>query len=145
MKTPSRRELLAGSASAVAVSLSGCLDSFARYLGSAEEGTFVVALTNVRRPTGTDGSLGTPADIVTRVDIENRRTERVTGRLEMELRFAPDGAVEQTWTKTDDLDVRSGVSPQEQYVFEDAYQSGSDVPGDYEFDAEIVDVEIVDP
>lgn len=144
MKSPSRRELLAVSASAVAVSLSGCVDAFARYLGSEEEGTFVVALTNLRRPTGVDNGGGTPADIAARVDIENRRPERVTGRLEMELRYVPAGETEQSWTKTDQLDVRRGISPQKQYVFEDAYQSGSVVPGDYEFDAEIVDIEVLD-
>ena len=145
MNTPSRRELLAVSASVAAVSLSGCVDAFAEYLGADVEGKFVVALTNLRRPTGESDSPGTPADIAARVDLENRRPERVSGRLEMELRYVPDGDTEQTWTKTDDLEIRGGVSPQKQYIFEDAYQPGSLVPDDYEFDAEIVDVEAVDP
>lgn len=144
MTSPSRRELLAVSASAAVVSLSGCVDAFARYLGSEEEGKFVVSLTNLRRPTGTGGSPGTPADIVARVDIENRRPERVRGRLEMELRYIPDGTTEQSWTKSEQLDVQSGISPQKKYVFQDAYQSGSAVPDDYELDAEIVDIEVVD-
>lgn len=144
MKTPSRRELLAASAAGAAVSLSGCVDAFAEYLGADVEGEFVVALTNLRRPTEGSTSPGTPADIAARVDLENRRPERLSGRLEMELRYVPDGETEQTWTKTDDLEVRGGVSPQRQYVFEESYQSGSIVPDDYEFDAEIVDIEAVD-
>ncbi|WP_336327795.1 hypothetical protein [Halovenus sp. HT40] len=143
MRRPSRRELLAVSASAAAVSLSGCLEAFAKYLGSDVEGKLVVSLTNLRRPTGTSGTPGTPADIVARVDIENRRPERATGRLEMELRYIRDGTTEQSWTKSEQIDVQSGISPQKRYVFEDAYQRGSAVPDDYELDAEIVDIEIV--
>lgn len=143
MKTPSRREILAVAVSGVAVSLSGCVDAFAEYLGADQEGKFVVALTNLRRPTA-NSPKGTPADIVARVDIENRRPERVKGRLEMELRYAPEGTAEQTWTKTDQLDVRRGISPQKKYVFQSAYQPGSAVPGAYELDAEIVDVEVIE-
>ena len=127
-----------------AVSLSGCLDAFARYLGANEEGEFVVASVNLRRPTGTDDSRGTPADIAVRVDIENRRPERVRGRLEVELRYVPDGETERQWSKTDQLEVGGGVPQQKQYIFEDAYQSGSVVPGDYETDAEIVEIETVE-
>lgn len=144
MNMPSRRELLAVSASAAAVSLSGCLDAFAKYLGSEQEGELVVALTNLRRPTGNSGSPGTPADIVARVDVENRRPDRVTGRLEMELRYVPDGEAENQWTKSEQLDVQGGISPQNQYVFESAYQPESAVPGDYELDAKIVDTEVFD-
>lgn len=144
MKRPSRRELLALSASGVAVSLSGCLDAFADYLGADAEGELVVALTNLRQPTGTDGSPGTPADIVARIDIENRRPERMTGRLEMELRYVPDGETEQRWPKTTQLDIKGGISPQLQYVFESAYQSGSTVPDDYEIDAEILDAAVAE-
>jgi hypothetical protein len=143
MKTPSRRELLGLAASGVAVSLSGCLSSFAEYLGADQEGKFVVALANLRRPSGTGNSPGTPADIDARVDVENRRSERARGRLEMELRYVPNGETEQTWTKSDQLDVQRGRSPQKQYIFESAYQPGSVVPGDYELDAEIVDVEVL--
>jgi hypothetical protein len=143
MKTPSRRELLGVAASGAAVSLSGCLSSFAEYLGADQEGSFVVALANLRRPSGNDGTKGTPADIVARLDLENRRPERAQGRLEMELRYIPDGETEQMWSLTDQLDVRRGVSPQKQYVFKSAYQAGSAVPKDYDLDAEIVDVEVV--
>lgn len=142
MNRPSRRELLALSASGVAVSLSGCLDSFAEYLGADVEGELVVALTNLRRPTATDSSTGTPADIAARVDVENRRSEAMTGRLEMELRYVPDGETEQRWRKTDQLEVQSSVSPQLQYIFEAAYQPGSTVPDEYELDAEILDTAV---
>ena len=144
MDTPSRRELLAVSATGVALSLSGCLNAFARYLGADEQGEFVVALTNLRRPSGTDNGPGTPSDVVARIDVENRRSDRLSGRLEMELRYMPEGEVERSWTKTDDLEVQGGISPQLQYIFDSAYQFGSEVPGDYEIDAEIVDVEVVD-
>ncbi|MXR52155.1 hypothetical protein GRX03_11155 [Halovenus sp. WSH3] len=142
--SPSRRDVLALSASGVAVSLSGCLDAVADYLGADAEGEFVVALANIRRPSGVDDGPGTPEDIVVRIDLENRRPERLAGRIEMELRYAPDGESAQTWTKTDSIEARGGTSPRAQYVFESAYQPGSAVPGDYEFDAEIVDVRPVD-
>lgn len=144
MKRPSRRKLLGVSASALAASLSGCLDAFANYLGSEEEGEVVVALTNLRRPSGASGGAGTPADIAARVDVENRRAERVSAQLEMELRYVPEGETEQRWTKRDNLEIRGSISPQNQYIFADAYQSGSTVPDDYEFDAKVVDVEVVE-
>lgn len=142
--TLSRRDFLAVSASAAAVSLSGCLDAVADYLGAEAEGEFVVALTNIRRPTGVDDGPGTPEDIVARVDFENRRPERLSAQVEMELRYAPDGESEQSWTKTDQIEIRGGTPLSEQYIFESAYQPGSAIPGDYEFDAEIVDVQPVD-
>lgn len=144
MTRPTRRELLATVGATGAASLSGCLDAVGNYLGADQEGGFVVALTNIRRPTPDGSGPGTPADIVARVDIENRRPERVRGRLEMELRYVPNGEVEKRWTLTDELEYDRGISPQPLYVFESAYQPGSQVPDDYELDAEIVDVQVVD-
>lgn len=143
MTAPTRRELLAATGATVAASLSGCLDVVSSYLGGDEEGDLVVALTNLRRPSANESGPGTPDDIVARIDIENRRPERVSGRLEMELRHVPDGETEQRWSKTDQLEYDRGVSPQPLYVFESAYQPGSQVPDDYELDAEIVNVQVV--
>jgi hypothetical protein len=144
MRTPTRRELLGATAAAGAASLSGCLDAVGNYLGADQEGGFVVALTNIRRPTPDGSGPGTPNDIVARIDIENRRPERVAGRLEMELRYVPDGDVEQRWQLSDELEYDRGISPQPLYVFESAYQPGSQVPDDYELDAEIVDVRVIE-
>ena len=140
MTAPTRRELLATTGATVAASLSGCLDAVGSYLGADEEGELVVSLTNIRRPTAGGSGPGTPDDIVARIDIENRRPERVAGRLEMELRYVPNGQIEQRWSKTDELEYDRGISPQPLYVFESAYQPGSQVPDDYELDAEIVNV-----
>lgn len=144
METPTRRDLLAATGAAGVASLSGCLDAVGDYLGSNEEGDLVVALANIRRPTADGTGPGSSDDIVARIDIENRRPERVAGRLEMELRYVPDGQVQQRWQKTDDLEYDRGISPQPLYVFESAYQPGSQVPGDYELDAEIVDARVVE-
>lgn len=144
MSNPTRRRLLAVGGATIAASLSGCLDAVGSYLGAEQEGDMVVALTNLRRPTPDGAGPGTPEDIVARIDIENRRPERVSGRLEMELRYVPDEQVEQRWSLTDELEYDRGVSPQPLYVFESAYQPGSQVPGDYELDAEIVDVQTVE-
>ncbi|WP_436900475.1 hypothetical protein [Halovenus halobia] len=143
MTNPTRRELLAATGATVAASLSGCLDAVGSYLGADEEGELVVALTNIRRPTPDGAGPGTPEDIVARIDIENRIPERVSGRLEMELRYVPNGETEQRWNKTDELEYVRGISPQPLYVFESAYQPGSQIPGDYELDAEIVNVQVI--
>lgn len=144
MTKPTRRELLAATGATVAASLSGCLDAVGSYLGADQEGDLVVALTNLRRPTPDGVGPGTPDDIVARIDIENRRPERVTGRLEMELMYVLDGETEQRWNKTDELEYERGISPQPLYVFESAYQPGSLVPDDYELDAKIVNVQVVE-
>lgn len=139
-----RRKLLGTVGAAGVAALSGCLDPVANYLGADQEGELVVALANIRRPTADGTGPGTPADIVARIDIENRRPERVAGRLEMELRYVPDGEVENRWQKTDELEYDRGISPQPLYVFESAYQPGSQVPGDYELDAKIVNARLVE-
>lgn len=144
MTALTRRELLAATGATVAASLSGCLDAVGNYLGGDEEGDLVVALTNIRRPTADGSGPGTPDDIVARIDIENRMPESVSGRLEMELRYVPNGETERRWTLTDELEYERGISPQPLYVFESAYQPGSQVPDDYELDAEIVDVEVLE-
>lgn len=132
MRRPSRREFLALASGGLAGSLAGCTDAIAGYLGPEEDGEFVVVLANLRRP-DEDGD-----DILARIDIENRKSERASGVLELELQYVPDGQPEATWTKTDDLDEPGGVSPQYDYLFESVYQPGSQVPDDYEIEAEIV-------
>lgn len=136
MTQPSRRRALALAGGTVLTALAGCTEAVSEYLGSEEEGEFLVVSTSLNHSPGYRIEKAEyPDDIVARVSIENRRPTRQQGRLELELRYVPES---RTWHMTDDIDVTGGVSPTYTYVFESAYQPESEVPDDYEISAEIV-------
>lgn len=139
MAGPSRRRFLTLASGGLAVGLAGCTDAIADYLGSEEDGEFLVVSTTLSHSPGyrVEGA-EYPDDIVARVSVENRLPSRQQGTLEVELRYEPDDGEDEVWTLTDELDTPRGVSPTLTYVFESAYQSGSTFPDDYEISAEIV-------
>ena len=139
MTGPSRRRFLALASGGLAVGLAGCTDAIADYLGPAEDGEFLVVSTTLSHSPGYRiQSAEYPEDIVARVSVENRLPSRQRGTLEVELRYVPEDGEGEVWTLTDELDTPRGVSPTLTYVFESAYQAGSEFPDDYEVSAEIV-------
>lgn len=139
MSGPSRRRCLALASGGLAIGLAGCTDAIADYLGSEEEGEFLVVSTTLSHSPGyrLEGA-EYPEDILARVSIENRLPSRQQGTLEIELRYNPDNGEGEVWTLTDELDTPRGVSPTLTYVFESVYQPDSEFPDDYEISAEIV-------
>lgn len=124
-----RREVLAACGLSIGAALAGCLD---------EEGEeFLVTNTQI--------TVERPSSILVRVTIENISPDRQTGTLEMELSYHADGDEttdpEETWRKTDDVEVKQAASPQLEYVFESAYQEGNDIEN-YALDAELVAEEL---
>jgi hypothetical protein len=139
MSGPSRRRYLALASGGLAAGLAGCTDAIADYLGSEEEGEFLVVSTTLSHSPGYRlDEAEYPEDILARVSVENRLPSRQQGTLEIELRYVPDDGEGEVWTLTDQLDTPRGVSPTLTYVFESAYQPGSEFPDDYEISAEIV-------
>lgn len=139
MTGPSRRRYLALASGGLAVGLAGCTDAIADYLGSEDEGEFLVVSTTLSHSPGYRlESAEYPEDIVARISVENRLPSRQQGTLEIELRYDPDDGEGEVWTLTDELDTPRGVSPTLTYVFESAYQPGSTFPDDYEVSARIV-------
>jgi len=111
----SRRAILAAGGLSIGAALAGCLD---------EEGEeFLVTNTQltIRRSTS----------ILVRVTIENISPDRQTGTLELVLSYHADGDTttdaDETWRKTDTVEVKQAASPQLEYVFESAYSEDNDI------------------
>lgn len=131
METPARRRFLALAGSAGLAGLAGCGELFT----PEDEGEFLVVNTNLAHSPGFEHhGASYPEDIVARVTVENGRANRQQGLLELQLRHEESG---ETWEKSDDLDVRGGISREFTYVFESAYIEGSDVVQEYEISGDI--------
>lgn len=142
MTTPSRRRFLTLASSGLALSVAGCTETVADYLGPEDDGEFLVVSTTLSHSPGSRIEAATyPDDIVARVTVSNRKASRAAGRLEMELRYVPESGDGKSWQKTDDVALTGGVSQVPTYLFESAYQSGSEFPDDYEFSAELIEDE----
>lgn len=141
MERSSRRRFLALAGGGFAAGIAGCTDSVAEYLGPEDEGEFLVVSTTLSHSPGSRlAEAEYPDDIVARVTVSNRRATRERGRLEMELRYAPEDGDGQMWRKTDEVELTGGASLVPTYLFESVYQSGSEFPDDYEFTAEVIEL-----
>lgn len=141
MTNCSRRQLL-GAASAVGtVSLAGCLDTVGEYLGSEEEGEFLVVGTDLVHAPGYRWEAATyPDDIVVQVAVENRRASRQTATLVVTLRYDPPDGETIRWEQRDELNEGRGVSPTIPVIFEDVWNPERAIEH-YEVSAEIVEPE----
>lgn len=103
-----RRRFLGVTAGVTMLGVAGCLEE-------GEE--FLVTNTQIT----TEGS----SAIRVRVTVENIDDQRNTGLLEVVLGYHADGDTDsepdETWQKTESLDVKQAASPQLEYVFESSY------------------------
>lgn len=118
----SRRKLL-GVASAVATSsLAGCLDTVGEYLGSEQEGEFLVVGTDLVHAPGYRWEAASyPEDVVVQVAVENRRPSRQSATLVVTLRYDPPDGETIRWEERDELNEGRGVSPTIPVIFEDVW------------------------
>jgi hypothetical protein len=122
MRRPQRREFVGVVGAAIGGTLAGCLE---------EDEEFLVTNTQI--------GLEPPA-VVVRVTIENISSSRQTGTLELILHYYADGDAsgepDETWRKTDPVEVKQAASPQLRYRFEDAHRSSSSIEN-YAVDASL--------
>jgi len=139
MDLPSRRQFTGLLASAAAAGLSGCVEAFGQYLGNDQEGEFLVVTTDLLHAPGYRWEEAAyPEDIVARIAVENRRSERQRATLEATLRHDPPDGEAEKWTQSMELNEGRGVSPTIVMIFENVYEEGNSFD-DYEIDAEIIE------
>lgn len=120
----SRRRWLGIVGTTAAVGTAGCLG------GEDDKPEFLVTNTQVIGPVDPDG-------IRVRVTVENEKSERQSGTLEVVLKYPPSG---ESWQQTDEISVSRGTTPLYRYIFEGVHEEGNEVL-EYVVDAEILDDE----
>lgn len=129
METLPRRRYLALAVGGLSLSVAGCT--------ADEEPEFLVTNTEVIHQDGFGYVDYThPDDMLVRVTVENEFAERREGVVVVELVYAPDGDPIESWEQREELSLGRTQSPQQFYVFRDAYQEGSSV-NDYRADGYI--------
>jgi len=118
-----RRAFLGAAGLSIGTALAGCLE---------EDEEFLVTNTQI--------TIQQPSSILVRITIENITPNRQTGTLEMVLGYYADGDTstepDETWRKTDDIEVKQASSPRLIYTFDSAYSDDRDIEN-YALDATI--------
>lgn len=122
-----RRRLLTLGAVAVTVGVAGCADHEAEFL--------VTDTQRIHQPG--DDRFDYPKDILYRVSIENTGSSSESGRLEMTLVYDPPDGDSRSWEKSDEISLSRGTSVQQEYVFEDVFETGNDIE-EYSLEAQLL-------
>jgi hypothetical protein len=120
MREVPRRRWLGFLGATAAVGTAGCLDD------EEDQPEFLVTNTQVVGPVDPDG-------IRVRVTVENEKSDRQSGTLEVTLEYPPSG---DRWQQTDEISVSRGTTPRYRYVFEEVHEEGNEIL-EYVVDAEI--------